>query len=166
MFQTTTSARTKEHWKILVPVGLGAALLAGVVIFMHDPKPQQREELTGVLREGDTDYGWYRDHVSLTQPRLQMAKNLAGSRMAIFSAIIENQGERALDVVEMKMTFFNYDTPVWETTRTPIRPGAYTAPIQPMKKRSFTFYIQDLPRDWMASRAEMDINGFRFTAPQ
>ena len=166
MFQTTTSARTKEHWKILVPVGLGAALLAGVVIFMHDPKPQQREELTGVLREGDTDYSWYRDHVSLTQPRLQMAKNLAGSRMAIFSAIIENQGERALDVVEMKMTFFNYDTPVWETTRTPIRPGAYTAPIQPMKKRSFTFYIQDLPRDWMASRAEMDINGFRFTAPQ
>ncbi len=166
MFQTDTSAPNKEHWKILVPVGLAAILLAGVVIFMHEPKPRQREELTGVLREGHSDYGWYREHVSLTRPRLQMAKNLAGNRMAIFSATIENQGERVLDVVEMKMTFFNYDTPVWETTRTPIRPGAYTAPIEPMKKRSFTFYIQDLPRDWMASRAEMDINGFRFTASQ
>ena len=166
MFQTTAAARTKEHWKILVPVGLAAILLAGVVIFMHDPKPQVREELTGVLREGDSDYGWYREHVSLTGPRLQMAKNIAGNRMAVFSATIENQGEKALDVVEMKMVFFNYDEPVWETTRTPIRPGVYTAPIQPMKKRSFTLYIQDLPRGWMSTRAEMDINGFRFTVPQ
>ena len=166
MFQTNAAARTKEHWKILIPVGLAAILLASVVIFMHDPKPQQREDLTGVLREGDSDYGWYREHVSLTRPRLQMAKNIAGNRMAVFSATIENQGERALDVVEMKMIFFNYDTPVWETTRVPIRPGAYTAPIQPMRKRSFTLYIQDLPRDWMSTRAEMDINGFRFTAPQ
>jgi len=166
MFQTNAAARTKEHWKILIPVGLAAILLASVVIFMHEPKPKERKELTGVLREGDSDYGWYREHVSLTGPRLQMAKNIAGNRMAVFSATIENQGERALDVVEMKMIFFNYDTPVWETTRTPIRPGAYTAPIQPMKKRSFTLYIQDLPRDWMSTRAEMDINGFRFTAPQ
>ena len=166
MFQTTAAARTKEHWKILIPVGLAAVLLAGVVIFMHDPKPQAREELTGVLRYGDSDYGWYREHVSLTRPRLQMAKNIAGNRMAVFSATIENQGERTLDVVEMKMVFFNYDEPVWETTRTPIRPGAYTAPIQPMKNRSFTLYIQDLPRGWMSTRAEMDINGFRFTAPQ
>ena len=166
MFQTTASARKKEHWKILVPVGLAAVLLGGFVIFMDEPKPQQREELSGILREGNSDYGWYREHVSLTHPRLQMAKNLAGNRMAIFSATIENQGEKTLDVVEMKMIFFNYDTPVWETTRTPIRPGAYTAPIQPMKKRSFTLYIQDLPRDWMSTRAEMDINGFRFTAPR
>ena len=166
MFQSTTSARTKEHWKILLPAGLAATLLVSVVIFMHEPKPRQREELTGVLRDGHSDYGWYREHVSLTRLRLQMAKNLAGNRMAIFSATIENQGERTLDVVEMKMTFFNYDEPVWETTRTPIRPGVYTAPIQPMKMRSFTLYIQDLPRDWMASRAEMDIHGFRFTASQ
>ena len=166
MFQTNADARTKEHWKILIPVGLAAILLASVVIFMHEPKPKERKELTGVLREGDSDYGWYREHVSLTGPRLQMAKNIAGNRMAVFSATIENQGERALDAVEMKMIFFNYDTPVWETTRTPIRPGAYTAPIQPMRKRSFTLYIQDLPRDWMSTRAEMDINGFRFTAPQ
>ena len=166
MFQTTAAARTKEHWKILVPVALAATLIVGAVVFLHDPKPQHREELTGVLREGDSDYGWYRDHVRMTGPRLQMAKNLAGNRMAIFSATIENQGEKELDVVEMKMVFFNYDTPVWETTRTPIRPGAYTAPIQPMKKRNFTLYIQDLPRDWMSTRAEMDINGFRFTAPR
>ena len=165
MFQTT-AARTKEHWKILVPVALAATLIVGAVIFLHDPEPRQREELTGVLREGNSDYGWYREHVSLTSPRLQMAKNLAGNRMAVFSATIDNQGEKTLDVVEMKMTFFNYDTPVWETTRTPIRPGAYTAPIQPMKKRSFTLYIQDLPRDWMSTRAEMDINGFRFSVPQ
>ena len=166
MFETPAATRTREHWKILVPVGLAAILIVGLVVFLHEPKPEQPKELAGVLREGDSDYGWYRDHVSLTSPRLQMAKNLAGNRMAIFSGTIENQGERTLDVVEMKMIFFNYDTPVWETTKTPIRPGAYTAPIQPMKKRSFTFYIQDLPRGWMASRAEMDINGFRFTAPQ
>ena len=166
MFETPAATRTREHWKILVPVGLAAILIVGLVVFLHEPKPEQPKELAGVLREGDSDYGWYRDHVNLTSPRLQMAKNLAGNRMAIFSGTIENQGERTLDVVEMKMIFFNYDTPVWETTKTPIRPGAYTAPIQPMKKRSFTFYIQDLPRGWMASRAEMDINGFRFTAPQ
>jgi hypothetical protein len=166
MFESTTPARSMERWKILVSVGVGASLLMAVAAVVHDPQPQQREELTGILHEEDTDYGWYRDHVNLTQPRLQMAKNLAGNRMAIFSATIENHGEKALDVVEMKMTFFNYDEPVWETTRTPIRPGAYTAPIQPMTKRSFTFYIQDLPKGWMASRAEMDINGFRFTSPR
>ena len=84
--------------------------------------------------------------------------------MAIFSATIENQGEKSLDVVELKMTFFNYETTVWETTRNPIRPGGYTSPLQPLKRRSFTLYIQDLPNGWLASHAEMDINGFRFTS--
>jgi hypothetical protein len=115
-----------------------------------------------LVRTGDPDFEWYKEYVELREPKIQMGLNFAGNRIVMLSGIIENGGERSLDVVELKVVFFNYEEPVWETARTPIRPGPYTPPIPPLSSRGFSFYIEKIPEKWMSSHAEMSIHGFRF----
>ncbi len=93
-----------------------------------------------------------------------MGKNFAGNRFVIFSAIIENKGERTVDVVEVELSFFNYDKLISSVIRTPLRPGPYTPPIQTFEKRVFTLYVEDLPPNWLAQNAEIAFHGFRFLA--
>jgi hypothetical protein len=100
--------------------------------------------------------------MDLESPQVQMSKSLSGNRLVIFSAIIENNGERAVDVVEVELSFFNYDTRISSVIRTPLRPGTYTPPIRTFEKRGFTLYVEDLPPNWLAQSAEIAILGFRF----
>jgi hypothetical protein len=95
-----------------------------------------------------------------------MGLNFAGKRIVKFAGIVENGGERDIDVVEVKLSFFNYDEVVWETTRTPIRPGPYTPPVRPLSERAFAFYSEEIPEGWKASHAEMSLAGFRFLESQ
>lgn len=136
--------------------------IAGVMIYLTQADQDQLPELSGVLHQGDPDYDWYRKYVELTNPKVQMGLNFAGNRMVILSGIVENGGERSLDVVELKVAFFNYEKLISEMTRTPIRPGRYTPPIPPLSKRAFTFYVEKIPKNWGASHAEMSIAGLRF----
>ncbi|MBI4445813.1 MAG: hypothetical protein HY645_07870 [Acidobacteria bacterium] len=154
-------------WKILPIVTLLVlAVLLGIAYLM-EPAPEVPDELTGILRAGDSDYDWYSKYVELRNPLVKMGKNFAGKRMVMFSGIIENNGEKTLDVVEVKLIFFNADVPVWEIIRIPIRPGARhrTPPIEPLEQRGFTLYVEQLPENWQASNAEMAISGFRFLRP-
>ncbi len=163
MFETPTQSRTGLFWKVIVGVGIALGAVAAAAIAFYEPKPKEpAQPLTGILHPGDPDYDWYRQHLDLTEPRKKMAKNPFGKRGAIFSGVLENNGEKTLDVVEIKLSFFNYDKPVWDTVRTPIRPGPYTPPIDSLDQRGFTLYVQDIPKDWIALHAEMDIHGFRF----
>ena len=146
---------------ILIPVALGfATLLAG--IFYWTSRESAPASLEGVVRSPDPDYEWYSEHLELEGGDIKMGKNFAGHRVIIFSGVVNNNGERTVDVVEVKLTLFNYDEPVFETTRMPIKPGGYTPPIGPLSSRSFTLYLEDIPGNWLASHAEMELNGFRF----
>ena len=163
MFDTDHRPRT-GIWKML-PIALLAVVGWAVLVYLGlGPKEQPAVALTGILRAGDPTYEWYSPYLDLKKPKIQMAKNLAGKRTVIFSGVIENNGEKVLDVVEIGVHLFNHDELVWETTRRAISPGAYSPPLQPLKRRGFTLYVETIPGKWRASNAEMEIRGFRFRA--
>jgi len=163
MFETPTGRRTGLFWKVILGVGFAVGAAAAAAIAFYEPQPEEpAKPLTGILHQGDPDYDWYREHLDLKNQRKQMAKNMAGNRMAIFSGVVENNGEKTLDVVEVKLAFFNYDKYVWHTVRTPVRPGRYSPPVNSLSQRGFTLSVQDIPEGWLAIHAEMDIHGFRF----
>ena len=143
-----------------------AVVLFGVLLWIFwyasQTAPKEQGPLTSVLRAGDPDYAWYAKYVQLESRGIKMGKSFADKRMVMFAGVVDNGGEKSLDVVEVKLTLFNYDQAVFEKVTTPIRPGRHTPPIRPLKRRAFTVYLEDLPGEWMASRAEMRINGFRF----
>ncbi len=120
-------------------------------------------ELSGVLRQGDPDFQWYAKYVTLESQSIKMAKNFAGNRMVIFTGVIENGGEKDLDVVEVELVLFNFDEPIHREVRVPISPTShYTPPVPPLSSRAFTLYMDEFPPQWQASSAEIAIHGFRF----
>lgn len=148
-----------------MPVALAVfgILVAGAIYLSRHSQPPI-EELEGVLHEEDVDFEWYREYLELKDPKIQMGLNYAGNRIVMFSGVISNQGERTIDVVELKVVFFNYDEVLLETTRTPLRPGPYTPPIPQLSDRAFSFYVEQIPEGWKSSHAEMSISGFRFVS--
>lgn len=154
-------------WKILPIVAVCVAVVVGLLPYLLQSGVVEKEEVTGILHQGDPNYEWYEKYVTLKKPRVKMGKNYAGNRMVLFSGLVENNGEKTLDVVEVKLTFFNADVPVWESTRIPVRPGpgTYTPPLEPLSRRGFTLYLENVPENWRASNAEMSIQGFRFKSP-
>ena len=146
-------------------VVLFAAMVAAAV-YLQGPAEREEIDLNGVVEAGNPDYEWYQKYVDLRDAKIKMGLNFAGKRMVIFSGIIENNGERALDVVQVDLSFFNYEKLVWKTMRTPIIPGSggHTPPVEPLEQRGFTLYMENIPEGWLASHAEMAIHGFRFLA--
>ncbi len=162
MFQQPRRPPRPAWWKYL-PAALALCIaIAALVVYLGRSGVTPPEELTGVLHAGDPDFEWYSRYVELVSPKIEMGLNFAGNRIVSLSGVIRNQGEKTLDVVEIKVVFFNYDQPVQETVRVPIRPGPYTPPIPPLTDRAFGFYIEKIPEGWLASHAEMSIHGFRF----
>ncbi len=161
MFDTKPQ-KSNTLWKILpVAIVIFAALVAGVSYLQRTAAPPPGP-VEGVLRAGDPDFDWYNKYVMLESRGIKMGKNFAGKRMVMFSGVVENGGEKYLDVVEVKLTLFNYDEPVFDRLSLPIRPAPHTPPVEPLKSRAFTVYLENIPGEWLASRAEMEIHGFRF----
>ncbi|HLV01962.1 MAG TPA: hypothetical protein VKZ59_11885 [Acidobacteriota bacterium] len=155
------SSSTPLLWKIL-PV---AVLLFGVmvaVVFYISEGGTPTTELTGILTEGDVEFERYRQNVEIINQSIQMGQNVAGNWIIMVSGIIENRGERELDVVQVKLTLFNHEEPIHEIIRTPIQPSPYTSSVPALGRKSFDFYVEEIPEDWLAVTAELTIHGFRF----
>ena len=162
MFEQRQTERNTLIWKVL-PLALGVfAILVAAAIYLSTGEQVEVGELDGVFHKGDADYDWYSQYVELKNPKIEMGLNFAGKRIVKFAGLIENNGEKSLDVIEVKLSFFNYDELVWETTRTPIRPGPYTPPVEPLSNRAFSFLMEKIPEGWKANEAEMSLEGFRF----
>ena len=113
MFETSPGSRSGLFWKVMVGVGLTVGAVAAAAIALYEPEPEEpAKPLVGILHKGDPDYSWYRQHLELRDPRVKMAKNLAGKRMVIFSGVLENNGEKALDVVEVKLAFSSWPSSI------------------------------------------------------
>ena len=164
MFEQQARSQKSKRWTYFPIAGVVFVAIVAFMLVLGRPDPQLREPVTGVLQAGDPDYEWYSRHMNLENRSIKMAKSLAGQRMVIFTGVIDNGGEKPLDVVEIKLTLFNQDEPVFTAVKTPIRPGPYTPPIPSLKSRAFTVYLDEFPSKWRASRAEMEIHGFRFAA--
>ncbi|RPJ56648.1 MAG: hypothetical protein EHM23_01415 [Acidobacteria bacterium] len=151
-------------WKVIPAALILFAIIVGLVILFAFDKPSESAPLTGVLRAGDPNFEWYKKYLSIDHEsqKIQMGTNYAGDRVVMFAGTINNGGEKTLDVVEVKLVLFNYEKPVWETVRIPIRPDSRIEPIPPLGRRSFALYVETLPEAWNAGQAEMWISGFRF----
>lgn len=160
--QTDQTQGSSNARKVLVLLFLPAiVVVAGYVFFTHT-SPTSVNELTGILREGDPEYEAYKELVVLKNSRIQMGLNFNRKRVVMFSGEIENRGDRTLDVVELKIMYFNYEEHIDTVFKIPIRPGPYTKPVEPLTSGSYNFYIEDFPNRWKGSECEVYINGFRF----
>jgi len=163
MFEQPATGQKSKIWTYLPIAGVVFASIVAFMLILGRPDPRLSEPVTGVLQAGDPDYEWYSKHMNLENRGIKMTKSFSGKRMVIFAGVIENGGEKLLDVVEIKLTLFNQDEPVFSSFKTPVRPGRYTPPIPSLKSRAFTVYLDEFPSKWLASRAEMEIHGFRFS---
>jgi hypothetical protein len=161
MFEREKS-RVSPFWKFTPAAIAVIVALTGVVVYLAYLDKPESGELSGVLREGDDQFDWYHPYVELFDEKLQMGLSFAGKRIVMFSGVIANRGERRIDVVELKVVFYNYEEPAAELIRTPIRPGPYTPPVQALAERAFSFYIEDIPPNWLSAHAEMSLHGLRF----
>jgi len=166
MFEQPQQKKSSLVWKIMPLALILFAILVAGAIYLTQFDQVELEELSGVLYKGDPNFDWYEKYVELTNPKIEMGLNFAGKRIVKFAGLIENEGEKTLDIVEVKLSFFNYDELVWETTKTPVRPGPYTPAIPPLSNRSFSLYFEKIPEGWKASHAEMSLQGFRFSEVQ
>lgn len=168
MFDSEISGRSPHFGKIL---GAGVVLFAAIALLIVLALEQSPEapsmDVAGMVRAGDPDFEWYKKYLILKNPQVKMTRNFAGNHLVFFGGIIQNQGERYVDAVELKLSFFNYDQLVSTTSRLAIHPdpSIRTPPIQTFEERGFAVYVEDFPENWMALHAEITIQGFRFLPP-
>ena len=167
MFKAQVAGRSSHFWKFIIASAALLAVVLSIVVFLLQQSGSDQTPLTGILREGDPDYQWYQKYIRLKEPQVKMTSSFSGNRLVLFSAIIENRGERKVDVVEVELSYFNYVDLVSTTVKTAIRPGpaSRTPPVESFEERGFTLYLEDLPEEWLALHAEMAIHGIRFVDP-
>ncbi len=162
MFEHTPGEGRSNIRKFILPLFVVIILFsAGYVYFTHT-RLSSVDELGGILREGDPGYEAYKDLVTMKDSRIQMGLNFNRKRVVMFSGEIENRGDRTIDVVELRIMYFNYEELIDTVLKTPIRPGPYTKAIEPLTSVPYNFYIEDFPGRWKGGECEVYINGFRF----
>ncbi|MEE8585994.1 MAG: hypothetical protein V3T83_14210 [Acidobacteriota bacterium] len=156
--------QSSVNLKLLLPAVavLALAVLGALLYLSPEPPPRADQELPGILRRGNPEFDEYLEFLKLGDTKVSLALSFSGNRSVIFSGRVHNLGRRSLDAVEVKLTLFNYDEAVWDTTRTVYRPGPRKEPIRPFQQRRLSLYLEDLPKEWESSHAEIEIHGFRF----
>lgn len=160
MFEAPGPKFSGLHLKVVLITGCLLGVSLGVVVYLNQSTQETLEPLRGVARAQDNDFLRYSPLIPI-ESNIKMGKSFSGKRTVIFAGAVTNNSERPLDVIEVKLTLFNANEPVFGTIRTPIRPGRYTPPIEPGETRGFTLYLEKFPRTWLASRAEITLNGLR-----
>ncbi len=168
MFESETSPRSPHFWRIILISVLLFVSVTGLLLFLLQQGVQEAAPLTGIFRGGDPNFEWYDKYIELNNPQVRMSSSFSGNQLVLISGVIENRGEKTLDVVEVELSFFNYNEPIAKVTRTPIRPGSgsRTPPLQTFEKRGFTLFVEEIPERWLAQQAELAIHGFRFLVEQ
>lgn len=162
MFKTALPSQSGRLW-IVLPVTAAIAILAlTVVVYVNRGTEESDRLFEGVIHAGVEGFDRHSGSVVLEDRGIKMLKNFTGKRMVMFAGAVTNHNDRPLDVLEIRLILFNAQEPVFESIRTPIKPGPYTPPILSGESRGFTLYLEDFPKSWWASRAEMEISGIRF----
>jgi len=150
---------------------LGIFIIAAAALYFYGkyhqaPTPGADEPviIPGLVRPGNPDFEYYLRKVSLTGVRATLGTNFAKNRIAIISGIINNDGDRKLEALEIHVSLYDvYNKLSKERTATPLRPGiGIKRAMDPLEKREFTIWIEPIEQLWNPRRVEVEITGLKY----
>jgi hypothetical protein len=88
-----------------------------------------------------------------------VSENLLGGQQAVVAGTLINQGNRLVEVVEIRASLYDdQDRLMQQFVKTPIQPDF---PLQPMEMRKFSLWVEPFPPQWLTGRIEVELHGYR-----
>lgn len=180
MFDSKSEKETeqKRSYLLMVLGGVGALLLAVVVIFLgsRSPRPPQnaassqtlpggqQAKLEGAVRPGSPEFDSYKDKITLEKIDIPVSSNMLGMTRFAVNSRLTNKGDRVITGVELTANAYDLENKlVAQNTSLPI-PRARTEPLKPGESMRVTTII-DLPasiREGDISDIKHLVSGLRF----
>jgi hypothetical protein len=168
MQEFTSEVKPARTNTLLYALGIFILAAAGVLVYAYyhksSPQPAELSPVEGMVRPGNPSFEYYKNKVRLIDVKAGLGINYAKSRIAIISGVIQNEGDRKLEALELHIGLFDiYDKLSKERTSTPLRPGiGIKRPMEPMEKRPFTIWIEPIEQLWNSKRVEIEITGLKY----
>lgn len=156
-------------WKITrAQIGILALSVAlvgiviGIIVLAQHKGPKYKEGRTvyqGVLRPGDPEYDQYLPYIRIINASGMVSENMIGEQQAVVVGYAANQGNRVVDVLEVRAVLYNADNQrVKEIVKTPIQPDF---PLLSMEMRRFSIWVEPFPPEWLTGHIDVEIHGYR-----
>ena len=153
--------------KFVLLAALVAALLIAVSLAVWirtaSPAGPAAAAVQDLLQPGNPEFAEYRPQVTLEIQKLTLARNFAGNRMVMVSAVVHNGTDRWLEAMQVRVTLRNGSHTVAQQTRLPLAPGSSAKPVAPQEDFAFTTRLEQIPSEWMGDRADVEISGLKFS---
>jgi hypothetical protein len=169
MIEFSSESRPSRSYVPLYTIAILALGIGGLFLYIQHQKRSKAIEgqlgpVPGMLRAGDPGFEYYKKYIRLSDVKATLGINFAKSRIAIVSGIINNEGDRKLEALEMHLALFDvYQKLSAERTRTPLRPGVgMNRPMEPLEKRDFTVWIEPIEQLWNPKELVVEITGLKY----
>ncbi len=153
-------------------IGIGVVLIAMLGIFFLARHQQSNQPpqgagpvyIPGMVRPGEPDFEYYKNRIRIERVTASLGINFSGSRIAIISGFIYNDGDRKLEAVELHIALYDvYGQLSKERIATPLRPGVgLNRPLEPLEERSFTVWIEPIEQFWNPKQVNIEITGLKY----
>jgi hypothetical protein len=171
MIEFTSEPQKPFNTKTLF-IGLGILVLLGCGVFFlaHHQNSRARSGsasvvVPGMLRPGNTNFEYYKTRVRLENVKGTLGISFNNARIAIISGLINNDGDRKLEALELHVTLYD----VWgkvskERTAFALRPGVGISgrSMQPLEKRPFTIGVEAVEYYWNPKQIGYEITGLKY----
>jgi len=164
-----TGSRTRRSFVPFFMIAILALASGGLFLYIQHQKRSRAIEgqlgpVPGMLRAGDPGFEYYRKYIRLSDVKATLGINFAKSRIAIISGIINNEGDRKLEALELHLALFDvYQKLSAERTKTPLRPGVgMNRAMEPLERRDFTVWIEPIEQLWNPKELVLEITGLKY----
>jgi hypothetical protein len=168
---TSEPQRTFSPVKLLIALGVLAALLSAVFLYVHYQRGVQPKAGTsmvvvpGLLRPGNTNFEYYKTRIRIENVKASLGINFNNARIAMIEGVLLNDGDRKLEAVELHIILYD----VWgkvskERTAFALRPGAGLTgkPMEPLERRKFVIGVESVEYYWDPKQIEYQITGLKY----
>lgn len=162
-------SRSSRSYIPLYAIAILALAIGGLFLYIQHQNRSRAIEgqlgpVPGMLRAGDPGFEYYKRYIRLSDVKATLGINFAKSRIAIISGIINNEGDRKLEALEIHLALFDvYQKLSAERTKTPLRPGlGLNRPMEPLEKRDFTVWIEPIEQLWNPKELVVEITGIKY----
>jgi hypothetical protein len=135
-----------QHQKSITPTTAGQAVIPGM------------------LRPGDTNFEYYKKYIRIDNVKAALGISFNKARVAFISGIITNEGDRKVEVIELRISLFD----AWGKfskgrTTVPVRPDTMPKrPMEPLEQRAFSVGIESVEQYWDPKKVEIEITGLKY----
>ncbi|HOB52126.1 MAG TPA: FxLYD domain-containing protein [Acidobacteriota bacterium] len=164
MFSAATEKRPfpwKRLW-LIISAAVVVVVVIGAIVIVQKKGPKYREGRTihaGVLRQGEPGFPDYLPYLRIVNAGGMVSENLLGGQQAVVAGTLINQGNRLVEVVEIRASLYDAeDRLMQQFVKTPIQPDF---PLQPMEMRKFSLWVEPFPPQWLTGRIEVELHGYR-----